>query len=132
MADFFEELGKKISDVASDIGKMTEDTIEIQKLKSNIRGLQRANERDFIDIGRMVYEKFKDSEISDLDYVAMCEAIEKRDKEMERLEDESYVIASEPHQLVFVQGLNVLPCDHYASLRGLLKACQHIQQGRLA
>ena len=36
----------------------------------------------------MVYEKFKDSEISDLDYVAMCEAIEKRDKEMERLEDE--------------------------------------------
>ena len=44
MADFFEELGKKISDVASDIGKKTEDTIEIQKLKSNIRGLQRANE----------------------------------------------------------------------------------------
>ena len=39
MADFFEELGKKISDVASDIGKKTEDTIEIQKLKSNIRGL---------------------------------------------------------------------------------------------
>ena len=36
----------------------------------------------------MVYEKFKDSEISDLDYVVMCEAIEKRDKEMERLEDE--------------------------------------------
>lgn len=76
MADFFEELGKKISDVASDIGKKTEDTIEIQKLKSNIRGLQRANDRDFIDIGRMVYEKFKDGEISDLDYVAMCEAIE--------------------------------------------------------
>ena len=63
MADFFEELGKKISDVASDIGKKTEDTIEIQKLKSNIRGLQRANDRDFIDIGRMVYEKFKDGEI---------------------------------------------------------------------
>lgn len=88
MADFFEELGKKISDVASDIGKKTEDTIEIQKLKSNIRGLQRANDRNFIDIGRMVYEKFKDGEISDLDYVAMCEAIEKRDRETGRLEEE--------------------------------------------
>ena len=32
MADFFEELGKKISDVASDIGKKTEDTIEILSL----------------------------------------------------------------------------------------------------
>ena len=86
--DFFEELGKKISDVASDIGKMTEDTIEIQKLKSNIRGLQRANERDLIDIGRMVYEKFKDSEISDLDYVAVCESIEKRDEEMKKIAEE--------------------------------------------
>ena len=74
--------------MASDIGKKTEDTIEIQKLKSNIRGLQRANDRDFIDIGRMVYEKFKDGEISDLDYVAMCEAIEKRDRETRRLEEE--------------------------------------------
>ena len=26
MADFFEELGKRISDVASDLGKKTEDT----------------------------------------------------------------------------------------------------------
>ena len=40
------------------------------------------------EMGKNIYEKFKDSEISDLDYVAMCEAIEKRDKEMERLEDE--------------------------------------------
>ena len=36
----------------------------------------------------MVYEKFKDGEISDLDYVAMCEAIEKRDRETRRLEEE--------------------------------------------
>ena len=56
MADFFEELGKKISDVASDIGKKTEDTIEIQKLKRNNRGHQRANARDYNDIGRKEYQ----------------------------------------------------------------------------
>ena len=33
MVDFFEDLGRKISDVANDIGKKTEDTIEIQKLR---------------------------------------------------------------------------------------------------
>ena len=54
MADFFEDLGKRISDVANDIGKRTEDTIEVQKIKSKIRSLRRANERDFIEIGRMV------------------------------------------------------------------------------
>lgn len=88
MADFFGELGKKISDVAIDLGKKTEDTIEIQKLKSDIRALKRANERDQLDIGRMVYEKFSNGEISDIDYVAVCESIEKRDEEIAKLTEE--------------------------------------------
>ena len=84
MVDFFEDLGRKISDVANDIGKKTEDTIEIQKLKSDMRTLRRANDRDLMDMGRMVYDKFVQGEISDLDYVAVCESIEKRDEEMKR------------------------------------------------
>jgi len=88
MADFFSVLGKKISDVAEDLEKKTEDTLEVQKIKSNIRSLKRANERDFMDIGKMVYEKFHDGEISDIDYVTLCEAIEKREEEIERQEEE--------------------------------------------
>lgn len=85
---FFEELGRKISDVAIDLGKKTEDTLEIQRLKSDIRALKRANDRDHMDIGRMVYEKFNDGEISDIDYVAVCEAIEKRNEEITKLTEE--------------------------------------------
>lgn len=88
MGDFFNVLGKKITDVAEDLGKKTEETVEIQKIKSNIRSLKRANERDFIDIGKMVYDKFHDGEISDIAYVTLCEAIEKREEEIERLEEE--------------------------------------------
>ena len=88
MADFFSVLGKKISDVAEDLEKKTEDTLEVQKIKSNIRSLKRANERDFMDIGKMVYEKIHDGEISDIDYVTLCEAIEKREEEIERQEEE--------------------------------------------
>ena len=88
MADFFEDLGRKISDVANDIGKKTEDTIEIQKLKSDMRTLRRANDRDLMDMGRMVYDKFVQGEISDLDYVAVCESIEKRDEEMKKIAEE--------------------------------------------
>ena len=39
MADFFEEFGRMVSDVASDITKKTGDTLEIQKIKSNVRSL---------------------------------------------------------------------------------------------
>ena len=42
MADFFEQLGKKISDVAEDFGKKTEDTLEVQRIKSQIRSLNLA------------------------------------------------------------------------------------------
>lgn len=88
MADFFEDLGKKLSDAVSEIGKKTEDTIEVQKLKSDMRTLRRANDRDLMDMGRMVYDKFVQGEISDLDYVTICEAIEKRDEEMKKIAEE--------------------------------------------
>lgn len=88
MADFFEELGKRISDVASDLGKKTEDTIEIQKIKGEIRSLKRANDRDLMDLGRMVYDKFQKGEISDTDYIDLCDNIEKREEEIERQEEE--------------------------------------------
>ena len=88
MADFFEDLGKKISDVAEDLGKKAGDTIEVERLKGKIRSLKRANERDFLEIGKMVYDKFNSGEVSDLDYTGLCESIEKRDEEAAQHQDE--------------------------------------------
>lgn len=88
MADFFEELGKRISDAASDLGKKTEDTIEIQKIKGDIRSLKRANDRDLMDLGRMLYDKFQKGEIQDTDYIELCGNIEKREEEIEKQEEE--------------------------------------------
>lgn len=88
MADFFEDLGRRISDVANEVAKRTGDTLEIQKIKSDIRSLKRANERDLAEIGRMVYDKFKDGQIEDLEYVSYCEAVEKREESAEKLQEE--------------------------------------------
>ncbi len=88
VSDFFEDLGKKITEVADDFGRKAGDTIEVQKIKSQIRSLRRANEKDFMDIGRMVYEKFQDGELSGTDYITICEAIEKREEEIEQKEVE--------------------------------------------
>lgn len=88
MADFFEGLGKRITEVAEDLGKKTEETIEIQKLKSQIRAMRRANERDLIEIGRKIYDKFGEGEVADADCIALCEAIEKRDEAIEEQEEE--------------------------------------------
>ena len=88
MADFFDELGKKITETAEDLGRKAENAVEIQKIKGQIRSLKRANNRDLLEIGRMAYEKFQKGEISDLDCISLCEAIETRSEEIERQEEE--------------------------------------------
>jgi predicted lipid-binding transport protein (Tim44 family) len=95
MSDFLEDLGKKLSDAAAEIGKKTEDTLEIQKLKSDIRSLNRGNERDYIDIGKLVYEKYQNGEVVDGDISVLCEAVDKRDIQIGELKAEIVKIRGE-------------------------------------
>lgn len=88
MSDFFDTLGKRISDTMDDLGKKAGDTFDIQKKKNEIYGLKRENERDMTEIGKMVYERFKNGEVVDMEFVELCEAIEKREEQKEVCEQE--------------------------------------------
>lgn len=94
MADFFNKLGSKLGSNLNDLGKIisekaevvskkTEEAVEIQKIKSQIRVMERNNERDFQDIGKMVYENFKKGIQIDTEFVELCEAIEDREESIE-------------------------------------------------
>ena len=91
MADFFgnlkgslkgnlENLGKTLSDTAEAVSKKTKEEVEVQKIKSQVRGMERSNERDFQDIGKMIYDKFKKGEVVDTAFIELCEAIEGREQ----------------------------------------------------
>ena len=71
MAGFFDDLGKRLSETANDLGKKAEDTLEIQKRKSDIRFLGRANDRDYMDIGKIIFEKYRNGEVVDADMAAV-------------------------------------------------------------
>ena len=88
MDDFFGELGRKISETADIVGKKTNEIWDTEKLKSQVRSLERANERDYIDIGKSVYEKFQNNEVADESCIEFCEAIEKRQEKIEDLKKE--------------------------------------------
>lgn len=88
MEEFFENLGKRIVATVDELGKKAEDTLEVQKMKNQVHTLKRANERDFVDIGKKVYEQFKAGEIVNLDFVSYCEEIEKRDESIADYEQE--------------------------------------------
>ena len=95
----FEELKKTISDKAEVAKKVTEEAVEVQKIKSQIRGMERSNEKDFAEIGKMVYEKFKNSDVIDTDYVEICEGIAGREEAIETAKK----------QIADLKGLDVCP-----------------------
>lgn len=88
MQDFFDDLSKRITNTADEVVKITSDAVEVQKLKSQIRTLVRSNERDFTDIGKMVYKLFRDGKIVDESFIGLCEELEKRDEMIEAYEKE--------------------------------------------
>lgn len=88
MAELFEKWGKKIGDTIEDFGKKAEDTLEVQKMKSQISTMKRTNERDYVDMGKIIYEKYKNEEEVAEEFRLFCEAIAKRESEIGSLETE--------------------------------------------
>lgn len=88
MKEIFEDIVDRLSDAAETVGKRADEVIETQKVKSKIRALEKNNRRDFRDLGRMLYEKYKSGEVIDGDYLELCEVIEERENEIAACEAE--------------------------------------------
>ncbi len=82
MADF-DEWGQRAKDVASDIGKRAQDSLDVQRIKGQIRSLNRSNERDFQEIGKIIYDKYKNGETVEEDVTGLCDGIQGREEEIE-------------------------------------------------
>ena len=61
LVDTAEVVSKKTGEVVDVVAKKTEQTVEIQKIRGQISTMERNNERDYKDIGKMIYNKFKNS-----------------------------------------------------------------------
>ena len=78
MKEFFEDLGKFITETAGNVGKKTEEVMDVQKLKNQIRSLERSNQKDLTDLGKIIYERFQKEEGIDAELEVICEEIRKR------------------------------------------------------
>lgn len=113
MTDFFENLGKIISEkaevvskktgeVVDVVAKKTEQTVEVTKIKSQINLMERNNERDFTHIGKMIYEKYKKGEEVGTEFIELCEAIAERDASIQKSKEE----------IAGIKGMEICPnCD---------------------
>lgn len=88
MKTFFEDLGKKIGETAETVTNKAGEAVEVQRLKNQIRALERGNENDYVDLGKMVYEHYKDGEVVDSEAIGVCEAIQNREESIKKYEQQ--------------------------------------------
>lgn len=86
MRDFFEDLGKRIGETAETMTTMAGEAIEIQRLKSQVRSLARGNAVDLMELGRMIYDRYKAGEEVEESAVSLCDAIRDREQSIEEYE----------------------------------------------
>ena len=95
MANFFEDLGKKLGETAESVTAIASDAVELQKLKHQIRNLARGNSYDLEDLGRAVYQKFQEGSLEDETATELCGAIQEREEQIQVLNDKIAIIKGE-------------------------------------
>ncbi|MGC4019052.1 MAG: hypothetical protein QM793_07380 [Muricomes sp.] len=88
MRTFFGDLGRKIGETAETVTNKAGEAVEVQRLKNQIRALERDNEDDYVDLGKMVYARYKDGEVVDSESIGVCEAIQNREESIEKYEQQ--------------------------------------------
>lgn len=86
MRDFFEDLGKRLGETAETVTAKANEAIEIQKLKGQIRELSRGNAVDLMELGRSIYDRYKNGEELDDTSKGLCDAIKNREGSIEEYE----------------------------------------------
>lgn len=80
MRNFLEDLGKRLGETAESVTNKAGEAMEIQKLKSQIRTLERENDSDLAELGLAVYDQFKSGTEVGEEAAGLCEAIQSREE----------------------------------------------------
>lgn len=70
-----EDLGKTISNAAENVSKKTEAFIESQRLKAQIHSAERSAEKEYKDLGELIFQRYAVGEAVDEEVAVICEEI---------------------------------------------------------
>ena len=76
--DFFGNLGQALSKTAKELSGRAEDVYETQRLKNKISAEERQIDKIMADLGKIVYQRYKEEVRVDDAQKALCEQIDQR------------------------------------------------------
>ncbi|MCI8418533.1 MAG: hypothetical protein HFI33_13745 [Lachnospiraceae bacterium] len=87
-AEFWDDVGRKLSGAAEAVGRKTSKVTEIARLKNQIYALERGIQRDFATLGKQVYEKYLETQEAEEGFLSLCEAIAQEEVLIEQYKGE--------------------------------------------
>ncbi len=82
--EFFEKVGETITAKGKDVADKAKDFAEIASLRSQISTCEEVMKKNYLEIGKLYYEQFKEAEYND--FVEQCTAITNAKNGVEALE----------------------------------------------
>ncbi|MCI5648113.1 MAG: hypothetical protein MR332_01560 [Fusicatenibacter sp.] len=86
--DFFGSLGKTLKKTVGSVGKRTDEFVEIQKIRSRQHSLEDQEEKNYQDIGQIIYNRFLNGEAFDETVAGLCRDIIQLEKDIAACRDE--------------------------------------------
>lgn len=83
--DFFEKVGETITSKGKEVSDKAKDIAEIASLRSQINTCEEIIKKNYMEIGKLYYEQFKEAEYND--FVEQCTAIKNAKSGVEALEE---------------------------------------------
>lgn len=74
-AEFWDDIGRKLSGAADKVSKKTSEVTEIARLKNQIYTLEREINKDFAEIGKKIYERYLETQEVEEEFRNLCETI---------------------------------------------------------
>ncbi len=91
MADF-KEFGDKACNFAKNVADKANDAVEIQKIKAKIREGKHCIDDMYNNIGRAVYNRYREDIVVDAEFLSICNNIDEKYDEISELNDKIAVI----------------------------------------
>ena len=85
--DFFGNLGQALSKTAKELSGRAEDVYETQRLKNKISAEERQIDKIMADLGKIVYQRYKDEVPVEDAQKALCEQIDQHTDQIEELRE---------------------------------------------
>lgn len=86
--EFWDDLGRKLSGAADAVGKKTGEVTELARLKNQIYRLEREIEKDYVKLGKKVYEQYLETREAQEPFLSLCETIAQEEVLMEQYKGE--------------------------------------------